>query len=67
MLKTKLIKTKLIQQDKKQKELAEFVGIAPSVLSGYVNNKRKTPALLLFEIAQFLNCPMEELVSREVA
>ena len=50
----------------KHKWVAEQMGIAPTVLSRWVNNRGKPSVDKLFQLAEVLDCKVDELYERTV-
>ncbi|TDX02226.1 helix-turn-helix domain-containing protein [Dinghuibacter silviterrae] len=57
------IKGALGDARRKNKDLAEFMGVTPNAVSDWVNNKNQPSIPDLFRIADFLDCEPGELLN----
>ena len=61
------LKSTRAKRNVSQKELAKQIGVTPSALSRWENEKRKVPAAMLPDIAAALGCTIDELYGKEAA
>lgn len=57
------LKNKLALKHIKQKELAEYLGVSPVTMNGYINGKRIPDVHTIRRISKMLECTLEELTN----
>ena len=65
MIKNKLLDIRLKLRYKKQKDFADFLGIAQAQYSKYENNKDQPSIQIFYKISKKLNIPIDDLIEDE--
>ena len=65
MIKNRLLDIRLSLKYKKQKDFADFLGIAQAQYSKYENNKDQPSIQVFYRIAKKLNMSIDELIQEE--